>query len=33
MFILAGFCEIGGGYWFWLKEGKLVWYGVFWELF
>ncbi|WKD85868.1 hypothetical protein KCTC32516_01215 [Polaribacter huanghezhanensis] len=30
LFILAGFCEIGGGYliWIWLKEGKSVWYGV-----
>lgn len=30
VFILAGFCEIGGGYlvWLWLKEGKPLWYGV-----
>jgi small multidrug resistance family-3 protein len=30
IFILAGFCEIGGGYlvWLWLKEGKPVWYGL-----
>lgn len=30
LFILAGFCEIGGGYliWLWLKEGKPVWYGI-----
>ncbi len=30
LFILAGFCEIGGGYliWLWLKEGKPIWYGV-----
>lgn len=30
IFILAGICEIGGGYlvWLWLKEGKPVWYGV-----
>lgn len=28
-FILAGMCEIGGGYlvWLWLREGKPVWYG------
>jgi len=30
IFILAGFCEIGGGYliWLWLKEGKPIWYGI-----
>lgn len=30
IFILAGLCEIGGGYhiWLWLKEDKPVWYGV-----
>ena len=30
IFILAGVCEIGGGYliWIWLKEGKPVWYGL-----
>ncbi|MFA5833928.1 MAG: YnfA family protein [Bacteroidota bacterium] len=30
VFILAGFCEIGGGYlvWLWLKEGKPIWYGI-----
>ena len=30
IFILAGFCEIGGGYliWLWLKQGKPVYYGV-----
>ena len=30
IFILAGFCEIGGGYlvWQWIKEGKSFWYGV-----
>lgn len=29
-FILAGLCEIGGGYlvWLWLREGKSVWYGL-----
>lgn len=31
LFVLAGFCEIGGGYliWIWLKEGKSFWYGLF----
>lgn len=30
VFLLAGFCEIGGGYliWLWLKEGKPLWYGL-----
>jgi small multidrug resistance family-3 protein len=30
IFILAGFCEIGGGYfvWLWLKEDKPLWYGL-----
>jgi small multidrug resistance family-3 protein len=30
IFILAGLCEIGGGYliWLWLKEGKPMWYGA-----
>ncbi|CAH0335037.1 hypothetical protein FVB9288_00657 [Flavobacterium sp. CECT 9288] len=29
-FVLAGLCEIGGGYlvWIWLKEGKPIWYGI-----
>ena len=29
IFILAGLCEIGGGYlvWLWLKEDKPLWYG------
>jgi small multidrug resistance family-3 protein len=27
-FILAGLCEIGGGYLLWLKEEKPVWYGI-----
>ena len=29
-FLLAGLCEIGGGYlvWLWLREGKSLWYGV-----
>ena len=30
LFILAGLCEIGGGYlvWLWLKEGKPAVYGI-----
>lgn len=30
IFILAGFCEIGGGYliWLWIKEGKPFYYGI-----
>jgi len=30
LFVLAGFCEIGGGYliWQWLKADKPVWYGI-----
>ncbi|MBK8554989.1 MAG: YnfA family protein [Lewinellaceae bacterium] len=30
IFILAGLCEIGGGYliWLWLKEGKPAWCGL-----
>lgn len=30
LFVLAGLCEIGGGYliWLWLKEGKPLWMGV-----
>jgi small multidrug resistance family-3 protein len=29
-FVLAGLCEIGGGYlvWLWLREGKSIWHGV-----
>ncbi len=29
-FILAGFCEIGGGYliWQWLRQGKSAWLGL-----
>jgi small multidrug resistance family-3 protein len=29
-FVLAGLCEIGGGYlvWIWLREGKNIWYAV-----
>jgi small multidrug resistance family-3 protein len=30
LFILAGLCEIGGGYlvWLWLKNDKPLWYGI-----
>ena len=30
IFILAGICEIGGGYLIWqsMREGKTLWYGV-----
>ena len=30
IFVLAGLCEIGGGYliWLWLKEEKPLWYGI-----
>lgn len=30
LFILAGVCEIGGGYlvWLWLREGKSIWIGI-----
>lgn len=30
IFIIAGLCEIGGGYlvWLWLKDGKSLWYGI-----
>lgn len=30
IFVLAGLCEIGGGYliWLWLREGKSIWLGV-----
>ena len=30
LFILAGLCEIGGGYlvWLWLREGKSMWVGL-----
>ncbi len=29
-FLIAGLCEIGGGYlvWVWLREGKSIWVGV-----
>ncbi|WP_055073774.1 YnfA family protein [Pseudanabaena sp. 'Roaring Creek'] len=29
-FLIAGLCEIGGGYsiWLWLKEGKSIWLGA-----
>lgn len=31
IFLLAGLCEIGGGYliWQWLKDDKPFWYGLF----
>ncbi len=30
IFILAGLCEIGGGYliWLWIKENQPYWYGI-----
>jgi small multidrug resistance family-3 protein len=30
VFVLAGLCEIGGGYlvWLWLKEGRSAWLGA-----
>lgn len=30
IFILAGLCEIGGGFlvWLWLRDGKSLWYGI-----
>ncbi len=30
LFVLAGLCEIGGGYliWLWLRDGRGVWIGV-----
>jgi small multidrug resistance family-3 protein len=30
IFLLAGLCEIGGGYliWLWLKSDKPLWYGI-----
>lgn len=29
-FVLAGLCEIGGGYlvWLWLRQGKSLWFGL-----
>jgi len=29
-FLLAGLCEIGGGYlvWLWLREGKSIWFAL-----
>lgn len=30
IFLVAGLCEIGGGYlvWLWLREGRPLWYGL-----
>lgn len=30
-FVLAGLCEIGGGYliWLWLREAKSIWFALF----
>ncbi|MEA5487590.1 MULTISPECIES: YnfA family protein [Pseudanabaena] len=30
LFVLAGLCEIGGGYlfWLWLREGKSIWLAI-----
>ncbi|HEY9846899.1 MAG TPA: YnfA family protein [Candidatus Caenarcaniphilales bacterium] len=30
IFVLAGLCEIGGGYfiWLWVREGKSVWFAL-----
>lgn len=30
LFVLAGLCEIAGGYlvWLWLKQDKALWYGI-----
>ncbi len=30
LFVLAGLCEIGGGYlfWLWLREGKSLWFAA-----
>jgi small multidrug resistance family-3 protein len=30
LFVLAGLCEIGGGYlvWLWLREGRSLWYAI-----
>jgi small multidrug resistance family-3 protein len=27
-FLIAGLCEIGGGYLIWLREGKSLWYAL-----
>lgn len=31
LFLIAGLCEIGGGYlvWLWLREDKSIWFGLF----
>jgi small multidrug resistance family-3 protein len=30
LFVVAGLCEIGGGYliWLWFKQDKPIWYGI-----
>ncbi len=30
LFVLAGLCEVGGGYlvWLWLREGKSIWFAL-----
>jgi len=30
IFVLAGLCEIGGGYlvWIWLRDGKSIWFAL-----
>jgi small multidrug resistance family-3 protein len=30
LFLVAGLCEIGGGYlvWLWLRQGKSIWYAL-----
>jgi len=30
LFVVAGLCEIGGGYlvWLWLRESRNIWYGI-----
>lgn len=31
LFLIAGLCEIGGGYlvWLWLREDRSIWFGLF----
>lgn len=30
LFVLAGLCEIGGGYlmWLWIRDGRVIWFAV-----